>query len=93
MSERALHIVDRLRGIYTVPVNDGAGLLDGKDTFTAAEPFYTPPIQREAADLIEEMLAALQGVVRVADRKTTEFDAARVAIAKASPPTPTTGRS
>jgi hypothetical protein len=31
----------------------------------------------------EEMLAALKGVVRVADRKTAEFDAARAAIAKA----------
>ena len=30
-----------------------------------------------------EMLVALQGVLRVADRKTDEFDAARAAIAKA----------
>lgn len=29
-----------------------------------------------------ELLAALQGVVRVADRATVEFDAARAAIAK-----------
>ena len=29
------------------------------------------------------LLAALQGVLRVADRKTDEFDAARAAIAKA----------
>lgn len=33
-------------------------------------------------ELIAEMLAALQGVVRVADRATVEFDAARAAIAK-----------
>lgn len=32
-----------------------------------------------------EMLAALEAVVRVADRKTIEFDAARAAIAKAKP--------
>jgi len=31
----------------------------------------------------DEMLAALKGVVRVADRATVEFDAARAAIAKA----------
>lgn len=30
-----------------------------------------------------DLLAALQAVVRVADRKTDEFDAARAAIAKA----------
>lgn len=30
-----------------------------------------------------ELLAALQGVLRVADRKTAEFDAARAAITKA----------
>ncbi len=30
-----------------------------------------------------ELLAALQGVLRVADRATDEFDAARAAIAKA----------
>lgn len=33
--------------------------------------------------IIVEMLAALEGVVRVADRKTVEFDAAHAAIAKA----------
>lgn len=31
-----------------------------------------------------DLLAALQGVLRVADRKTDEFDAARAAIAKAT---------
>ena len=30
-----------------------------------------------------DLLAALQGVIRVADRATDEFDAARAAIAKA----------
>lgn len=40
----------------------------------------------ENANLIvaaPDLLAALKGVLRVADRKTVEFDAARVAIAKA----------
>ena len=35
-----------------------------------------------------EMLAALEGVLRVADRQTDEFDAARDAIAKAKGETP-----
>lgn len=30
-----------------------------------------------------DLLSALQGVLRIADRKTAEFDAARAAIAKA----------
>lgn len=34
----------------------------------------------ERDELIADMLAALQGVVRVADRQTAEFDAARAAI-------------
>ena len=49
----ATDICQRLRGIYTVPVNDGAGLLDGKDTFTRE--FVTPPIQHEAANEIEKL--------------------------------------
>lgn len=32
---------------------------------------------------VDELVAALKGVIRVADRKTDEFDAARAAIAKA----------
>jgi hypothetical protein len=40
--------------------------------------------QRNALlDIITELLAALNGVVRVADRATIEFDAARAAITKA----------
>lgn len=57
-SSPRLRLVDRLRGIYTVPVNDGAGLLDGKDTFTPSEPFFTPPVQKEAAERIELLEAA-----------------------------------
>jgi DNA-binding phage protein len=41
---------------------------------------HTAALREENA----EMLAALQGVVRVADRATDEFDAARAAIAKAT---------
>lgn len=38
------------------------------------------------ADLIEaapELLAALEGILQIADRQTDEFDAARAAVAKA----------
>lgn len=44
------------------------------------------PISEANARLISaapDMLAALEAVVRVADRKTVEFDAARAAISKA----------
>jgi hypothetical protein len=43
---------------------------------------FTPFDDRD--ELIAEMLAALQGMVRVADRATVEFDAARAVIAKAT---------
>ena len=47
-------IVNRLRGIYTIPVDDGAGLLNGKDTFTRDFDASTlPPINAEAANEIE----------------------------------------
>jgi hypothetical protein len=49
-------LCDRLRGRYTLGVNDGAGPLNGSDTFTRE--FQTPPIQREAAEAIEALLAA-----------------------------------
>lgn len=42
------------------------------------QPWGTP-----LKSLVPEMLEALKGVVRVADRKTVEFDAARAAIARA----------
>lgn len=50
------NLVNRLRGIYTLPVDDGAGLLDDKDTFTRG--FPTPPIMHEAAMRIEELEAS-----------------------------------
>jgi hypothetical protein len=50
-------LVNRLRGIYTVPVNDGAGLLNGKDTFTRE--FPVAPIQQEAASEIERLESEL----------------------------------
>jgi hypothetical protein len=52
-----LKLTDRLRGKYVMPISDGCGPLDGKDTFTRH--FYTPPIQNEAADVIDALREAL----------------------------------
>lgn len=51
-------LVDRLRGKYVIQVNDGAGPLNGKDTFTRQ--FDTPPIHHEAAARIEALEEALR---------------------------------
>jgi hypothetical protein len=49
-----LRLIDRLRGIYHLPVNDGAGPLNGSYTFSRQ---FTgqPEIQGEAADVIEAL--------------------------------------
>ena len=47
-------ICERLRGIYNIPVNDGAGPLNGSNIFTREFP-DRPPIQIAAADHIEEL--------------------------------------
>ena len=61
-------LVARLEGHYSIPVNDGAGLLDGKATFD--RDFDTPPIQHEAAAALREL--------------AEERDAANEASAKAA---------
>lgn len=55
-----------------------------KDALAEAEA-YLLVRQRERwlSEAAPELLEALKGVVRVADRKTVEFDRARAAIAKA----------
>ncbi len=53
--------------------------------------FGESPVHQANARLMAaapDLLAALEGVLRVADRKTDEFDAARSAIAKATKGTP-----
>lgn len=55
-------LVKRLLGIYAGPVNDGAGLLDGKSEFVRT--FQTPPIQHEAAariEALEKQVASILG--------------------------------
>ena len=53
MADRVLHLVDRLRGIYTLAVDDGCGPLDGSDTFTRK--YETDPLLHQAADCIEAL--------------------------------------
>ena len=48
------------------------------------------PVIREAAEArVREMTSALEGVVRVADRRTVEFDRARAALHLPEASTPT----
>lgn len=48
-------LCQRLRGIYIVPINDGAGPLDGKDSFT--QMVTTGPLHHQAAAVIEALQA------------------------------------
>jgi hypothetical protein len=57
-------LVERLRGIVRVPVNDGAGLLDGKDFFERS--FPTSNLAHEAADLITQLRAERDAAAREA---------------------------
>lgn len=67
-----LDIVERLRGKVRVPVNDGAGLLDGKDFFERT--FPTSKAAMEAADEIEKLRHAL----RVLLEEATNFSVSGV---------------
>jgi hypothetical protein len=51
-------LIQRLRGFYAVPVNDGAGLLNGESTFVRS--FPVPNICLEAANRIERLEIELQ---------------------------------
>ncbi|MCE6993108.1 hypothetical protein [Dyadobacter sp. CY323] len=45
--------------------------------------FCMQETDRNSNPVITDLIEALEGVIRVADRKTLEFDAARAALAKA----------
>jgi hypothetical protein len=66
-------VVQRLRGHYTVKVNDGAGLLDGKDTYTRT--FPTSPLQLEAAEIIEQQHELLLRCVPFVEMDAQMMDA------------------
>ena len=79
-------LIERLRGLIRVPVNDGAGLLDGKDFFERQ--FPASRIALEAADHIEALEAALrqiealdQTIVPAKDRLAIARSIARAALA------------
>jgi hypothetical protein len=75
------------RQTYGTRLYYGAGITDylHRDVLQAAiKVLKQPPSQLEKA--APDLLAALLGVLRVADRQTVEFDAARAAIAKATTP-------
>lgn len=57
--KRAEELQLRLNGEYITPIKDGAGLLDGMDTFTRK--FDTPPICKEAAALLKELHNKIKG--------------------------------
>jgi hypothetical protein len=63
-----------------IPAGDGQRPIDIWNQHAPAHEF-SPFDERD--ELIAEMLAALRGVVAVADRETVEFIRARAAIAKA----------
>jgi hypothetical protein len=57
------------------------------DSLACIEPTEDPDVASATAKLIAaapDLLEALRGVLRVTDRATDEFDAARAAIAKAT---------
>jgi len=62
MSDKAT-LVNRLRGIYTIPVIDGAGLLNESNTFTKKFDGL-PPINEEAAKRIVELESYKEGVAK-----------------------------
>lgn len=47
-------LVDRLRGIYSIPINDRAGPLDGKNEYVG-QGFFTGKIMYDAAEEIERL--------------------------------------
>lgn len=69
---RHLDLVDRLRGQYHLPVNDGAGPLNGSMTFSRE--FPTPPIQKEAAAELERLSALWIAETRENERLRAALD-------------------
>lgn len=79
--ERGLIVDCKLDAPIVIPAGDGYSEINIHWQHAPAHEF-SPFDERD--ELISEMLTALKGVVRVADRATVEFDAARAAIAKAT---------
>lgn len=58
LEDRAVDLLPRLNGIYRVDVNDGCGLLDGKDYYERK--FDVPPIMKESSQLIQDQQAHIK---------------------------------
>jgi hypothetical protein len=65
-------LIERLRGLIRVPVNDGAGLLNDKDFFERQ--FPASKIALEAAARIEALEAALREAERFVAYLANETD-------------------
>jgi len=59
-------LIDRLRGKYITPIEDGGGPIDGK--MEVKRQFPTAPIQLEAADEIESLQAQLTASLEEVER-------------------------
>lgn len=81
-----MSVPDILRWIENHEANSELTTICSSNFFASVRHWLTisgPDIWSLAAER-DEMLEALKGVVRVADRKTVEFDAARAAIFKST---------
>lgn len=64
-------LIDRLRGIYRIPITDGLGAVgageepDNPEHFVRR--FETPPIQHQAAAVIEVLLAKIYNLIHEED--------------------------
>lgn len=67
-----IDLIQRLRGIYNIPVQDGCGPLNGSDTFTRE--FYVPPISLEAAECIEQMQKVIDAARCICQQHDTGKD-------------------
>lgn len=68
---------------FGAELNDGQWVCSIECWEAVVDTDATPPAPQPALALIEELTGALEGVVRVANRATLEFDAAHVALASA----------
>lgn len=60
-------LVNRLRGHYRTPITDGLGPAGGEEPDNPLEhvrTFFTPPIQKEAADEIERLSIQLEAELK-----------------------------
>ena len=65
-------LTDRLRGHYRIAITDGLGPAGGEEPNNADEfvrTFTVPPIQKQAADIIDELAVALAKLTDICERQ------------------------